>query len=65
MISMGPIGHSIWPNYRKPMKILFCLRLARAAASASRVTEFQLRLSAEFRTSARASCGPWQSPTPL
>lgn len=27
MISMGPIGHSICSNYRKPMKILFYLRL--------------------------------------
>lgn len=27
MISMGPIGHSICSNYRKPIKILFYLRL--------------------------------------
>lgn len=31
MISMGPIGHSICRNYRKPMKILFCSRLVPAS----------------------------------
>lgn len=28
MISMDSIGHSICPNYRKPMKILFYLRVS-------------------------------------
>lgn len=40
MISMGSIGHSICSNYRKPMKILFYLRVSRIRTSTSRVTEF-------------------------
>lgn len=56
MISMGPIGHSICRNYRKPMKILFYPRLVLAYECVARVTEFRLWLRRRRR------CVPFSPP---